>query len=504
MNLAKNLENSAGYFPDRPAIIEGNRSISFKGLDMDASRVASALAGLGCHPGDYICICASNSYEWVTIYYGILKAGCVPITLAKDLRPSELIQIMNDARPKILFTSDEKLQDLGGIANLGYLEYVISNQGDISYQKLVEGSSSDFKAVDRDRTDTAAILYSGGTTGLPKGIMLTHENLMTSIHNIDHFERSTNTDMSLCFLPYHQAVAQIHITGSSVYTGGCVVIQDSFNLGNAIDAIEQYNVTKFYAVPTIYVRFLAVKNIEERLKSLRYCFSAAASMAVEVLREWKSRTNLNIYESYGTTETAAMVTYNHYYRHVIGSVGTPVNTVEVQIRDLEGNVVKQGEEGEICICGPSIMKGYLNKPEETRSAFWDNWFRSGDIGVIDEAGYLYVVDRLKDLIITGGENVYPREVEEVLYARPEVEECAVIGLPDREYGERVTAYIVLKQGYDLNPVALKSYLKLHLSSFKVAKEYIKIDELPKNISGKILKRELKKNAINKLKGEGLA
>jgi len=428
----------------------------------------------------------------------------VPITLAKDLRPSELIQIMNDARPKILFTSDEKLQELGDVANLGYLEYVISNQGDISYQKLVEGSSSDFKSVDRDRTDTSAILYSGGTTGLPKGIMLTHENLMTSIHNIAHFERSTNTDMALCFLPLHHAFAQIHIIGSSVYAGGCVVIQDSFDLDKAIDAIESYRVTKFYGVPTIYVRILAVKHIEERLKSLRYCFSAAASMAVELVREWKSRMNLNIYESYGTTETAAMVTYNHYYRHVIGSVGTPVNTIEVQIRDLEGNVVKQGAEGEICICGPSIMKGYLNKPEETRSAFWDKWFRSGDIGVIDEGGYLYIVDRLKDLIITGGENVYPREVEEVLYTRPEVEGCSVIGLPDKEYGERVTAYIVLKQGYDLNPVALKSYLKLHLSSFKVPKEYIKIDELPKNISGKILKRELKKNAINKLKGEGLA
>ncbi len=503
MNLAKNLENSANYFPDRTAIIEDNRNITFKELNLDASRVASALAGFGFQPGDYICICAPNSYEWVATYYGILKAGCVALTLAKDLRPSELIQLMDDAKPKVLFTSDEKLQDLGDIASLGYLEYVISNQGDMSYQKLIEGSSSDFKAVDRDRADTGAILYSGGTTGLPKGIMLTHENLMTSVHNIAHFERSTHTDLALCFLPLHHGFAQIHITGSSVYTGGCVIIQNSFDLDTAIDAIERYRVTKFYGVPTIYIRILAVKNIEERLRSLRYCFSAAASMAVELVREWKSRTNLNIYEAYGTTETAAMATYNHYYRHVIGSVGTPVNTIEVQIRDLEGNVLKQDEEGEICICGPSIMKGYLNNPEETKSAFWDNWFRSGDIGVIDKDGYLYIVDRLKDLIITGGENVYPREIEEVLYTRPEVEECAVIGLPDREYGERVTAYIVLKEGYKLDPADLKSNLKLHLSSFKVPKEYIKIEELPKNISGKILKRELRKSAIDKLKSEGL-
>ena len=215
-------------------------------------------------------------------------------------------------------------------------------------------------------------------------------------------------------------------------------------------------------------------------------------MATEVVREWKAQTGLNIHEAYGMTESASIVTYNHYYRHVVGSVGTPANLVEVQIRDLEGNVLGQGEEGEICICGPNITKGYLNNPEETESAFWGDWFRSGDIGVIDEDGYLYIVDRLKDMIITGGENVYSREVEEVLYTCPEVLECAVIGLPDHEYGERVTAFIVPRKGCHIALASLKDYLKTHLAAFKAPKEYIITEELPKSGAGKVLKKEIRK------------
>jgi len=213
------------------------------------------------------------------------------------------------------------------------------------------------------------------------------------------------------------------------------------------------------------------------------------------VREWKAQTGLNIYEAYGMTESASIVTYNHYYRHVIGSVGTPANLVEVQIRDLEGNGLGQGERGEICICGPNITKGYLNQPEETESAFWGDWFRSGDIGVIDEDGYLYIVDRLKDMVITGGENVYPREVEEVLYTRPEVSECAVVGLPDQEYGERVTAFIIPRKGHQIDPVSLKEYLKARLAAFKVPKEYIAVEDLPKSSAGKVLKREVRKRYI---------
>jgi long-chain acyl-CoA synthetase len=186
-----------------------------------------------------------------------------------------------------------------------------------------------------------------------------------------------------------------------------------------------------------------------------------------------------------------MVTYNHFYRHKVGSVGTVANIVEVEIRDPDGNALPQGERGEICVCGPNITKGYLNNPEETRAAFWGNWYRTGDIGVFDEEGYLFIVDRLKDMIITGGENVYSREVEEVLYTRAEVLECAVVGLPDAEYGERVTAYIVPQPGQHVDSSVFKAYLKERLAGYKVPKAFIEVDQLPKSSAGKLLKRKIR-------------
>lgn len=500
MNLAENLERSAFYFPDHSAVIHEEREFSYYELNQYANRVATGLIKLGILPGDHIGLCAPNSFEWLTFYFGVLKAGAVAVTLPSMVSQSELIRLLDDARPKILFTVDEKLDALKDRKDRPYLEKVVSENGDLSYSKLLEMGSNFFKSLYRDRRDTAAILYTGGTTGIPKGVMLTHENIKSSVHNVFHHERSSHQDRALCFLPPNHVFAQIHIMGSMVYAGGCVVIQPSFDLERVLDAIKRFEVTKFYGVPTIYYRFLQLDNLKEKLGTVNYCFSAAASMPGEIVREWKERTDLNIYESYGMTETASMVTYNHYIRHVIGSVGTPVNIVEVQIRDLQGNVLGTKEEGEICIRGPNVMKGYLNNPEETKKVFWGEWLRSGDIGLFDEDGYLYIIDRIKDMIITGGENVYPREIEELLYKRPEIGECSVIGLPDKEYGEKVTACIVLKQkDTKIDQAELKAFLKSQLAPFKVPKDFIVLDELPKGSTGKILKRELKRKIMEKIK-----
>jgi long-chain acyl-CoA synthetase len=495
MNVATNLECAAFHFPDHIAVIEGDRSVSFAEFNREANQIASALVSVGVQPGDHVALCAPNSYAWLAFYFGALKAGAVAVTFSHLLMKDELARTLADCEPKILFTADEKLEDLGDYRKRSYPELVVCDRGDISYARLAEKGTSEFKTVNRHRRDTAAVLYTGGTTGIPKGAMLTHENLQTSIFNVAHYERSTQNDRALCFLPLNHVFGQMHIMNATVFSGGGLVVQPAFDLEKVLEAIERHQVTKFYAVPTIYIRLLRLPDFREKIGSVRYCFSAAASMATEVVREWKAQTGLNIYEAYGMTESASIVTYNHYYRHVVGSVGTPANLVEVQIRDLEGNVLGQGEEGEICICGPNITKGYLNNPEETESAFWGDWFRSGDIGVIDEDGYLYIVDRLKDMIITGGENVYPREVEEVLYTRPEVLECAVVGLPDPEYGERVTAFIAPRKGHQIDPVSLKDYLKARLAGFKVPKEYIAVEELPKSGAGKVLKKEIRKQYI---------
>jgi long-chain acyl-CoA synthetase len=491
MNIAANLDWAAFHYADHCAVTDGEKSVSFSEFRRDANRMASALVDFGIQPGNHVALCAPNSYEWMVFYFGALKAGAVAVTFSHLLMKEELHRTLTDCEPRILFTADEKLEDLGDYQNAPP-ELIVSDHGDISCARLLEKGISDFKTVDRQRGDTAAILYTGGTTGIPKGAMLTHENLQSSAFNVAHYERSTEQDRALCFLPLNHVFGHVHIMHSTVLSGGELVLQPAFDMEKVLEAIKRHQVTKFYSVPTIYIRLLRLPDLQERIDSVRYCFSAAASMATEVVREWKARTGLKIYEAYGLTESASIVTYNHYCRHVVGSVGTPANLVEVQIRDLEGNVLNEGEEGEICICGPNITKGYLNQPKETEAAFWGNWFRSGDIGVIDEDGYLYIVDRLKDMIITGGENVYPREVEEVLYTRPEVLECAVVGIPDYEYGERVTAFIVPKEGQQIDPDGLKNYLKTKLAPFKIPKEYITVEEMPKSGAGKILKREIRK------------
>ncbi|MGD9282838.1 MAG: AMP-binding protein [Desulfobacterales bacterium] len=492
MNVASNLEKTAFHFPERTAVIEGDKVISYALFKQDARRIASALNRRGIRPGDHVGLCAPNAYEWLAVYFGVLAAGAVAVSFSHLLTRAELAKILQDSKPKALLTADHRLADLIAIKNQAHPGLIVSDKGDISFDRLVAEGDAGFKIVDRHRHDTAAILYTGGTTGTPKGAMLSHANLQTSMFNVAHYERSTENDLALCFLPFNHVFAQVHITLATVYSGGGLIIQPSFDMKKAVAAIERHRITKFYAVPTIYIRLLELPDLAQKFRSVRYCFSAAASMAAEVVREWKTRTGLDIYESYGMTESAAMVTYNHEYRHVVGSVGTPIDLVEVQIRDSEGNRVEAGQQGEICICGPNITKGYLNHPAETRSAFWGNWFRSGDIGYFDADGYLYIVDRLKDMIITGGENVYPREVEEILYSHPDVLECAVVGLPDKEYGERVTAFIIPPKGRQPDPAKLKSFLKTLLAGFKVPKAFFIVDELPKSPAGKLLKREIKK------------
>ena len=493
MNLARNLEASAFFFPNRPAVSEGEVEVTYGQLNEHANRVATGLIKVGVRPGDRIGVCAPNSTDWISFYFGVIKAGAVAITLSSALKRDELSLLLNHSKPRFVFTTDDKLDDLKDLRGSAGIEKVISAGGDLSLQQLMELGSGSFRAVDRDRADTAAVLYTGGTTGVPKGVMLSHQNINHSSHNIAFCERSSEIDRALCFLPFNHVFGQIHIMNSTIMSCGCLEILPSYDMDRVLSLMGTGRVTKFFAVPTIYTRLLTVDGLKEKMGQVRYCFSAAASMAGEIVRQWKQMSGRTIYESYGMTESAAQVTYNHYYQHVVGSVGTAVAGVEVQIRDSQGNQVEQGQEGEICICGPNIMSGYLDNPEETKNAFWEKgWFRSGDIGFVDENHYFYIVDRLKDMIITGGENVYPREVEEIAYTFPEVLECAVVGLPDKEWGERVTAFIVPRPGKHLVVEELKVFLKKHLSAFKVPKEYIIVDEMPKSPAGKILKRELRK------------
>jgi len=497
MNLARNLEASAFFFPNRPAVREAGLELTYAQLNDRANRIATGLIDMGIKPGEHVGLCSLNSADWIAFYFGALKAGAVAVTLSGLLTGDELALLVNHAKPRFMFTSEHKLAEMEPLKGPGGLEKVICAGGDVNLEQLMARGSGSFTAVDRHRTDIGAILFTGGTTGVPKGAMLTHEGLNFSSYSIAYYERSIETDVGLCFLPFNHVFGQIHIMNATIFSAGCLELLPTFDMDRVLELVQAGRITKFFAVPTVYIRLLSLPDLEKRLGKLRYCFSAAASMAMEIVRQWKERTGITIAESFGQTECMP-ITFNHYYpeRHRVGSVGHPVHGVEVQIRDTHGNLVDQGHEGEICMRGRNVMKAYVDNPEATAAAFWDGeWLRSGDIGIVDQDGYVFIVDRLKDLIITGGENVYPREVEELLYQRPEVEECAVIGLPDKEWGERVAAFIVPKAGQTIVPNEIKSFLKGRLSPFKVPKEYFTVKELPKNPAGKILKRELKKQLL---------
>jgi long-chain acyl-CoA synthetase len=510
MNVATNLETAALYFPNRPALSCDGREITYAEMNQGANRIATALLKMGVKAGDHVGLCAPNSMEWLVFYFGVLKAGAVAVTLGSTLSPEELRLLLDHAKPNVLFAFDDRLKDIENLRGKDGIGKVICPNGDLTYEKLVNSGEPNFEAVYRDRDDTAAILYTGGTTGMPKGVLTTHQNVNTSAHNVAFNERSTEQDRVILYLPLNHVFGQMHVMNSTILSAGSLEILPSFDMEKVMDIVSTGRITKLFSVPTAYVRLLNMNNLKQRLGNVRYCFSAAASMAAEIVRKWKETTGLTIYEGYGMTESASAVTFNHYYRHIIGSVGTAVPGVEVQIRDIStGEVLKAGQEGEICIRGRNIMKGYLDNLNATREAFWhledgkrrheDGWFRSGDIGYSDKEGYVFIVDRLKDMIITGGENVYPRDVEEVLFTKPEVEECAVIGLPDKEWGEKVAAFIVPRAGKTINTDELKAFMKAKLAPFKVPKVFVITDTLPKSAAGKILKREIKREYLEKNK-----
>ncbi len=502
MNLAHNLERSAYFFPERTAVREDGLDLTYGQLNDKANRIATALIKMGVKRGEHVGLCAPNSADWIAFYFGVLKAGAVAVTLAPLLTRDELVLLAGHAKPRFLFTTEARIEDLRPLTDSGVVKTLLYPGGEYDMSRLLAMGSGNFKAVERGRKDTAAILYTGGTTGTPKGVMRTHENIQFSAHSIAYLERSVETDLSICFMPFNHVFGQMHIMNSTVYSAGCLEMLPSFDLERILALTESGVVTKFLSVPTVFVRLLSIPDLKKKLGRVRYCFSGGASLSLETVKQWREVTGMTIQESFGQTECMP-ITFNHYYpeKHVVGSVGQPVFSMEVQIRDINnGKELPQGRDGEICVRGPAVMKGYLNNPEGTKAAFWGkDWLRTGDIGHLDEAGFVYIVDRLKDMIITGGENVYSREVEDALYAIPEIQECGVIGAPDKEWGERVVAYITVRPGKQVTPEALKASLKGRLAPYKIPKEYIVIDDFPKLGVGKVLKRELRRMYIEGMK-----
>jgi len=494
MNLAHNLEASAQFYPDHPAVRELSKETTYGQLNEMANRVASALVKIGIIPGDLVALCAPNSIDWLAVYFGVLKAGAVATTISSLLTGHELSNLIHHARPRVVYIDESKIETLQRIRSSAGVEKVICCDGDMDLAAFMAMGSGSFQSVERERHDPIAVLYTGGTTGSPKGVMLTQEGMDFSCQSNLLYERYTHEDISLCFLPFNHVFGQIYIMHPTILSAGCLELLPGFDMERVLWLLDNNRLTRFYAVPTVFTRLIDVPEIRRKFQNVRYCFSGGAAMPAGILKYWKELTGITIADGYGMTEFMP-ITYNHYHleHHISGSVGQPVYGVEMQIRDDVGHPMPNGEKGEISVRGLSVMKGYLRNPEATREAFWpDGWLRTGDIGVLDSKGFVYIVDRLKDMVITGGENVYPREIEEAIYLRTEIEDCAVVGVPDDQWGEKAIAYLVPRKGQTMDISALKDFLKTRLSAFKLPKEYFIVKELPKSPQGKILRKEVRK------------
>jgi long-chain acyl-CoA synthetase len=484
MNVAQLLERSALYHADRSALIFGERSWTYAELDRDVSALAAGFAALDLRRGERVALHLPNRPEFVLAYYALLKAGFVPLSLNTSYKADELEYIIGNAAAAMVITADGVDANLPSRPRMPSVRHLL-------HAKDLDGlrGRAMRRALEVDREDTAAILYTSATTGRPKGVMLTHANIVSNSYATVHHLKMTEADRGLCALPMFHCFGQNAIMNALYTAGGTLVLHERFVPDAFVAAVAEHRITILYAVPTMYILFLAMSRPD--FSSVRLCFSAAATLPGDVEARWQATHGHWIQQGYGLTETSPFASYNHELAFRRGSVGTPIENVEMKIVDLEDREVADGELGEIVIKGPNVMKGYFGDPAATAAAIRDGWFHSGDIGYRDPDGYFFIVDRLKDMINVAGFKVFPREVEEVLFRHPAVKETAVVGMPDPVRGEAVKAFVVLNEGATVDAETLQALCRASIASVKVPEQIEFIAALPKNPTGKILKKELR-------------
>ncbi|HET8639843.1 MAG TPA: long-chain fatty acid--CoA ligase [Solirubrobacterales bacterium] len=491
LNLASIVTEGAARHADAPAIRLGDVELTYAGLDDLSARLAALLGEKGFEAGDRVGVMLPNVPEFPVAYYGVLRAGGIVVPMNVLLKRREISFYLEDSGAKLLLAwhgfRDEACE---GAAGAGAEPIVVEPE---EFATALAEREPAPGLAETGGEDTAVILYTSGTTGKPKGAELTHANLS---RNADVSARTTSEiaagDVVLGALPLFHSFGQTVAMNASLGVGACLTLVPKFDPADALATMQRDGVTHFYGVPTMYGALLHHPERESfDTSSLRICITGGASMPVEVLRGFEEAFGAKVMEGYGLSETSPVSCSNHPDRErKAGSIGTPIEGVEMKVVDEHDNEVAQGEVGEIVIRGHNIMKGYWQRADATEEAMRGGWFHSGDMAKTDEDGYFYIVDRKKDLIIRGGYNVYPREVEEVLYEHPKIREAAVVGIPHDQWGEEIGAAVVLMEGEELAPEEVSSYVKERLAAYKYPRLVWFLDELPKGPTGKILKREI--------------
>jgi long-chain acyl-CoA synthetase len=477
-------------FAERTALKLDEHELSYRALDVGSARVAGLLRERGVRPGDRVGLMLPNVPEFALVYYGVLRAGAVVVPMNVLLKRREVEFHLRDSGARMLFAWHGFAEEAEAGAREPGTECLFVTPGE--FERLLRAAEPHPEPSERAPDDTAVILYTSGTTGTPKGAELTHSNLCSNVAAVVRLHSFVEDDVLLGALPLFHSFGQTCSMNAAVAAGATLTLIPRFDAGKALAIIERDRASVFQGVPTMYSALLHhPRRSMFDVSTLRECVSGGASLPAEVLRGFEEAFGCTLLEGYGLSETSPVASSNRPDRERRpGSIGMPIDGVEMTIVDESGNELAPGERGEIVIRGPNVMKGYWNRPEATAAAIRDGWLRTGDVGLVDRDGYFYVVDRLKDMIIRGGYNVYPREVEEVLYEHPAVREVAVVGVPHPELGEEVAAAVALKDGASAREEELRDFVKARLAAYKYPRRISFFEELPKGPSGKIIKREI--------------
>ncbi|MER7503427.1 long-chain fatty acid--CoA ligase [Nonomuraea pusilla] len=510
LNLSVVLEDSARNAPDRTAIVFGDMRLPYSMIDAVAAQVANLLVARGIQKGDKVALACPNLPYFPFVYFGILKAGAVVVPLNVLLQPREIAYHLDDSDAKALFcfegTPELPLGERGraGFEAAGGCDHFFvlpatplateSAYGESIWAAL-DGVSSEFATVQTAPDDTAVILYTSGTTGQPKGAELSHQNMLINAMVSDKmFPRGDAGDTYFGVLPLFHSFGQTVIMNTGFLRGATVVLMPRFDPGEALAAMVREGVTFFAGVPTMFWSMLTKIHADgaEVPSTLRTAVAGGASSPVEVLRDFEQTFGIGILEGYGLSETSPVASFNQPGRPTKpGTIGTPVWGVEMKLIDGDWKTIEGEGPGEIAVRGHNVMKGYYNRPEATDEVMRDGWFRTGDIATRDADGYYAIIDRAKDMIIRGGFNVYPRELEEVLMTHEAVSLAAVVGVPHESHGEEVKAYVIRTPGATVTEDELIAWCRENMAAYKYPRIVEFRESLPMTATGKILKRELR-------------
>jgi long-chain acyl-CoA synthetase len=490
-NIADLLSRSAGARGDDAAIKVDDHELSYAGLDAASARVAGMLRAQGVETGDRVGVMLPNVAAFPVCYYGALRAGAAIVPMNPLLKEREVAFYLGDSEAGALLAWHQFAEPARAGAQQAGAECVIVEPE--TFETLLADYEPVEEVAERQPDDTAVILYTSGTTGKPKGAELTHDNILRNVEvSVGLFDLD-ETAVTLGALPFFHAFGQTCALNATVSVGGLLTLIPRFDGGKALEILERDRVTVFEGVPTMFAAMLHHPEADRAdTSALRVCVSGGAALPVEIMRAFEAKFDCLILEGYGLSETSPVASFNRRDRErKPGSIGLPIDGVQMRVVDDAGAEVDEGQVGEIAIRGHNVMKGYWRREDATAEAIDDDgWFKTGDMARIDEDGYFFIVDRKKELVIRGGFNIYPREIEEVLYEHPAVREAAVIGVPHDQLGEEVAAAVALKTDAEASPQELRDFVKERVAAYKYPRLVWLVDELPKGPTGKILKREI--------------